>query len=188
MTEGALSWRALRVRPYATYDSERVYRTGVRACESGDQLTRDACVEELRRRRSAKALELADRLRTHDVGGALRRGSREALCEVARAAARTFPRGGRGRHSVYVVLLHGMPGSPEWGFYVGMTGRTPEARYREHLAGQRDGKGFVRDYAVELLPDVYAHLNPMPCKVAEAREYELAEALRAAGLFVRGGH
>jgi hypothetical protein len=176
------------VRPYATYDSERVYQTGVRAWESGDRLTWGACVTELRARRSAKALEFADRLRTHDVGGALRRGSREALCEVARVAALSLPRGGRGRHSVYVVLLHAVPGSLEWGFYVGMTGRTPEARYREHLAGQRDGKGFVRDYAVELLPDVYGHLNPMPCKVAEAREYELAEALRAVGLFVRGGH
>lgn len=176
------------MRPYATYDSERVYRVGVRAWEGGDRLGWGACVEELRRRRSAKALELADRLRTHDVGGALRRGSREALCDVARAVARNFPPGGRGRHAVYVVLLHGAPGSPEWGFYVGMTGRTPEARYREHLAGERDGKGFVRDYAVELLPDVYGHLNPMPCKVAEEREYELAEALRAAGLFVRGGH
>jgi hypothetical protein len=89
---------------------------------------------------------------------------------------------------VYVVLLHAAPGSVEWGFYVGMTARTPEARYEEHLAGRRDGKGYVRDYAVELLPSVYAHLNPMPQAVAEAREFELAEALRAAGLFVRGGH
>lgn len=176
------------VRPYRELDSERVYRTGVRAWEAGDRVAWGACVEELRRRRSAKALEFADRLRTHDVGGALLRGSREALCDVARGVARGFPRGGRGRHAVYVVLLHGAPGSPEWGFYVGMTGRTPEARYREHLVGERDGKGFVRDYAVELLPDVYGHLNPMPLKDAEAREYELAEALRAAGLFVRGGH
>ncbi|MFO0602986.1 MAG: hypothetical protein U0324_07415 [Polyangiales bacterium] len=176
------------MRPYRDLDSERVYRTGVRAWEAGDRVAWGACVEELRRRRSAKALEFADRLRTHDVGGALLRGSREALCDVARGVARGFPRGGRGRHAVYVVLLHGAPGSPEWGFYVGMTGRTPEARYREHLAGERDGKGFVRDYAVELLPDVYGHLNPMPIRVAEAREHELAEALRAAGLFVRGGH
>ncbi len=176
------------MRPYREHDSERVYRIGVRAWESDDRLAWGACVEELRCRQSAKALELADRLRTHGEGGALRRGSREALCALAREAALKLPRGGRGRHAVYVVLLHAIPGSPEWGFYVGMTGRTPEARYQEHLAGQRDGKGYVRDYAVELLPAVYAHLNPMSQKHAEAREYELAEALRAVGLFVRGGH
>lgn len=176
------------MRPYAANGSDEVYRLGVRAWESGDRLAWSACVEELRRRRSARALELADRLRTHGEGGALRRGSREALCEVARAAALGLPPGGRGRHAVYVVLLHGMPGAVEWGFYVGMTGRSPEARYAEHLAGVRDGKGFVRDYAVELLPAVYARLNPMPLRVAEAREFELAEALRAAGLVVRGGH
>lgn len=182
---GALS---ARVRLYRKLDADALYREGVRAFESGDALGCLACAEELRRRSSAKAHELADRLRTHGEGGALRRGTREALCEHARVAALALPPGTRGRHRVYVVLLHAMPGSPEWGFYVGMTGRTPEARYREHLAGVRDGKGYVRDYAVELLPEVYARLNPMPLRVAEAREFELAEALRAAGLFVRGGH
>ncbi len=176
------------MRPYRAFDSEAVYRAGVRAWEAGDRIAWAACANELRRRSSARALELADRLRTHGEGGALRRGSREALCEVARVAAMALPTGGRGRHAVYVVLLHEMPGSPEWGFYVGMTGRTPEARYAEHLAGVRDGKGYVRDYAVELLPAVYARLNPMSQRAAEAREFELAEALRAAGLFVRGGH
>jgi hypothetical protein len=176
------------VRPYRDLDADAVYRAGVRALEAGDGLGGAACVEELRRRRSAKAHELADRLRTHGEGGALRRGSREELCELARVAALALPPGTRGRHRVYVVLLHAMPGMPEWGFYVGMTGRAPEARYREHLAGVRDGKGYVRDYAVELLPEVYTRLNPMPLRDAEAREFELAEALRAAGLFVRGGH
>jgi hypothetical protein len=188
LTDGVPTWRSSRVRPYINDASEHVYNHGVRAWIAGDSLAWAACVSELRRRRSAKALEFADRLRTHGEGGALRRDSREVLCEHARTAARQLPQGGKGRHCVYVVLLHAAPGSLEWGFYVGMTGRTPEARYREHLAGVRDGKGYVRDYAVELLPAVYAHLNPMPRSVAETREYELAEVLRAAGLFVRGGH
>lgn len=181
-------WRRARVRPYRDRDADAVYAEGVRAFTRGDADAWAECVRELRRRSTARAHELSDRLRTHAEGGALRRGPREALCAVAAEAARALPRGGRGRHAVYVVLLHDAPGSPEWGFYVGMTGRSPEARYAEHLAGVRDGKGYVRDYAVELLPSVYAHLNPMPQRVAEAREYELAEALRAAGLFVRGGH
>jgi hypothetical protein len=50
------------VRPYREHDSERVYRLGVRAWECNDRLAWGACVEELRRRQSAKALELADRL------------------------------------------------------------------------------------------------------------------------------
>ncbi|MFO0629686.1 MAG: hypothetical protein U0325_29190 [Polyangiales bacterium] len=176
------------MRVYRSLDADALYREGVRAFEAGDRTGWSACVEALRARRSAKAHEFADRLRTHGEGGALRRGSREQLCELARVAALALPPGTRGRHRVYVVLLHAMPGSPEWGFYVGMTGRTPEARYREHLAGVRDGKGYVRDYAVELVPAIYTRLNPMPLRDAEAREFELAEALRAAGLFVRGGH
>ena len=62
MTGDALPWRTSRVRPYRDHDSERVYRTGVRAWEADDRLVWGACVEELRRR-SAKALELAEALR-----------------------------------------------------------------------------------------------------------------------------
>jgi hypothetical protein len=42
--------------------------------------------------------------------------------------------------------------------------------------------------AIGLRAAVYARLNPMPLRGGEAREFELEEALCAAGLLVRGGH
>src|SRR5436189_2405452 len=39
------------------------------------------------------------------------------------------------RHSVYVVFLRNPKGDGKAGYYVGMTGLTPEARLANHLAG-----------------------------------------------------
>jgi hypothetical protein len=39
-----------------------------------------------------------------------------------------------------------------------------------------------------LLPELYAHLNPMPFEAAGQMERDLAEDLRRAGYTVTGGH
>ena len=44
------------------------------------------------------------------------------------------------------------------------------------------------DTGAELLQDLYDHLNPMPFGGAAHVEKDLAEALRAAGYTVTGGH
>ena len=45
--------------------------------------------------------------------------------------------------------------------YVGMTGLTPEERFANHKAGTKAAP-VVKRYGLRLLPELYAHLNPMP--------------------------
>jgi hypothetical protein len=68
-----------------------------------------------------------------------------------------------------------------------MTGLTPEERFANHQAGVKDA-WVVRRYGVRLLPELYAHLNPMPFEAAAQMEKDLAEDLRRAGYTVTGGY
>ena len=103
-------------------------------------------------------------------------------------------------HSVYVVLLDSAVGrlrkvraaNParvpgKLCVYVGMTGLTPEERFTNHQQGVKDA-WVVKRYGVRLLPELYAHLNPMPFEAATQMEKDLAEDLRRAGYTVTGGH
>ena len=103
-------------------------------------------------------------------------------------------------HSVYVVLLDPAAGrlravradNPKRDakkpcVYVGMTGLTPEERFSNHKAGIKDAP-LVKRYGIRLLPELYAHLNPMPFEAAAQMEMDLAEDLRRAGYTVTGGH
>ena len=71
--------------------------------------------------------------------------------------------------------------------YVGMTGLTPEERFENHKAGIKYA-WVVKHYGIRLLPELYAHLNPMPFEAAVQMEMDLAEDLRRAGYTVTGGH
>jgi predicted GIY-YIG superfamily endonuclease len=71
--------------------------------------------------------------------------------------------------------------------YVGMTGLTPEERFANHQQGIK-AAAVVQRHGVRLLPELYAHLNPMPYEAAVAMERDLAEDLRRAGYTVAGGH
>ena len=103
-------------------------------------------------------------------------------------------------HHVYVVLLdpavrkirsvraanpHSKPAMPC--VYVGMTGLTPEERFANHQQGIK-AAAVVWKYGVRLLPELYAHLNPMPYDAAARMEMDLAEDLRGLGYTVTGGH
>jgi predicted GIY-YIG superfamily endonuclease len=88
---------------------------------------------------------------------------------------------------VYVVYLKNPNGDGRAGYYVGMTGLTPEQRFENHKAGIK-AAGVVRRFGVRLVPKLYAHLNPMPFAEAVAMEVHLAEELRARGFQVFGGH
>jgi predicted GIY-YIG superfamily endonuclease len=103
-------------------------------------------------------------------------------------------------HNVYVVLLAPAVGklrkvraeNPKRDpkqpcVYVGLTGLTPEERFANHKAGVKDAY-VVKRYGVRLLPELYAHLNPMPYAAAVQMEVDLAEDLRRAGHTVTGGH
>ncbi len=71
--------------------------------------------------------------------------------------------------------------------YVGMTGLTPEERFANHKSGIK-AASLVKRYGIRLLPELYAHLNPMPFEAAVQMEKDLAEDLRRAGFTVMGGH
>jgi hypothetical protein len=103
-------------------------------------------------------------------------------------------------HNVYVVLLDPAVGklrkvraeNPQRDpkkpcVYVGMTGLTPEERFAKHKAGIKDAY-VVKRYGLRLLPELFAHLNPMPFDAAVQMEMDLAEDLRRAGYTVTGGH
>ena len=103
-------------------------------------------------------------------------------------------------HNVYVVLLDPAVGklrkvraeNPQRDpkklcLYVGMTGLTPAERFANHKAGIKAAY-VVKRYGLRLLPEFYAHLNPMPFDAAVQMEKDLAEDLRRAGHTVTGGH
>jgi predicted GIY-YIG superfamily endonuclease len=88
---------------------------------------------------------------------------------------------------VYVVYLRNPTGDGKAGYYVGMTGLSPEERFKNHKAGIKAAK-VVKKYGERLVPRLYAHLNPMPYKRALWMEATLAESLRKRGFVVFGGH
>jgi predicted GIY-YIG superfamily endonuclease len=90
-------------------------------------------------------------------------------------------------HSVYVVYLRNPKGDGRAGYYVGMTGLTPEARFANHKKGIKSA-GVVKRFGERLVPKLYAHLNPMTYEDAVRMEQQLAGELRAAGYQVFGGH
>lgn len=103
-------------------------------------------------------------------------------------------------HHVYVVLLAPAAGrlrrvraaNPDRNprlpcVYVGMTGLTPEERFQNHQQGIKS-VAVVKRYGLRLMPELYAHLNPMPFDAAVEMEKDLAEDLRRAGYTVTGGH
>ena len=92
-----------------------------------------------------------------------------------------------GHHSVYVVYLKNPKGDGRAGYYVGMTGLTPEERFLNHKAGVKSAR-VVRKHGVRLVPKLYAHLNPMPYEQTVEMEVMLAESLRKRGYAVYGGH
>ena len=92
-----------------------------------------------------------------------------------------------GHHSVYVVYLRNPKGDGRAGYYVGMTGLSPEERLQNHKTGIK-AAGIVRRCGERLVPKLYAHLNPMPYAEAVKMEVRLAEELRQQGYQVFGGH
>ena len=67
--------------------------------------------------------------------------------------------------------------------YVGMTGLPPGERFQNHKAGVK-ANYFVKKFGVGLLPELFAHLNPMPYKAAQKMEQELADDLQEKGYAV----
>jgi predicted GIY-YIG superfamily endonuclease len=90
-------------------------------------------------------------------------------------------------HVVYVVYLRNPRGDGKAGYYVGMTGLTPEQRLANHKAGIK-AAAIVRRCGVRLVPKLTQHLGPMSYTDALAMEKRLFEELQARGYQVFGGH
>ena len=93
----------------------------------------------------------------------------------------------RGHHSVYVVYLRNPKGDGKAGYYVGMTGLSPEQRFVNHRNGIKAAR-IVKKFGALLVPKLYAHLNPMTYAKAKEMEVFLADSLRKRGYVVFGGH
>jgi predicted GIY-YIG superfamily endonuclease len=131
-------------------------------------------------------------------------GANEKLSRLKRRTLRKFSSGAAGEaalhHNVYVVLLDPAVGklrkvrqlnpsrdAKKPCVYVGMTGLDPAERFKNHTQGIKSSL-FVKRYGVRLLPELFAHLNPMPFEAAAQMEIDLTEDLRRAGYTVLGGH
>jgi predicted GIY-YIG superfamily endonuclease len=90
-------------------------------------------------------------------------------------------------HHVYVVYLRNPKGDGKAGYYVGMTGLSPEQRFSNHKKGYKAAR-IVKRCGERLVPRLYAHLNPMPYDKAKDMEAMLADSLRKRGFLVYGGH
>ncbi len=99
-----------------------------------------------------------------------------------------FRAGAKGRSNIYLVLLdYADDRAGPFGIYVGMSKYSPAQRFDQHKAGIR-AAGSVLKRGLEVLTGPTLHLQYIKRSEAARLEIELAEALSAAGLLVKGGH
>ena len=93
-----------------------------------------------------------------------------------------------GRSNIYMVLLdYRDRREGDYGVYVGMSRYSPAQRFDQHKAGIR-AAGSVLKRGLEVLTGPTLHLQFIKRADAVRIEVELAEALAATGLTVKGGH
>jgi hypothetical protein len=99
-----------------------------------------------------------------------------------------FRAAAKGRSNIYLVLLdYAERAGGSYGVYVGMSKYSPAQRFDQHKAGIR-AAGSVLKRGIEVLTGPTLHLQYLKRAEAERIEIELAAALAAAGLLVKGGH
>ena len=95
---------------------------------------------------------------------------------------------GKGLRSIYFILLDFSDSSNgPWGMYVGSTIKSPQVRFEEHVTGVRESR-FVKRRGVQLLNTLGERFSGIKYKTTGHFEYGLAQALKAKGILVRGGH
>ena len=98
-----------------------------------------------------------------------------------------FSSTGKGRSNIYLVLLDYQDRGAGFGVYVGMSKYSPAQRFDQHKAGIR-AAGSVLKRGIEVLTGPTLHLQFIKRSEAARIEEQLAEALEAAGVLVKGGH
>jgi hypothetical protein len=97
-----------------------------------------------------------------------------------------FQSAAKGRSNIYLVLLD-FSDDGAYGVYVGMSKYSPAQRFDQHKAGIR-AAGSVLKRGIEVLTGPTMHLQYIKRSEAARIEGELAQALAAVGLRVKGGH
>ena len=108
-----------------------------------------------------------------------------AKAEDGSRPAASPKRAPRKRHSVYVVYLRNPKGDGKAGYYVGMTGLSPQQRFENHKKGIKCAR-VVRDFGVELAYEWFDEIPPMTYEDAALCEPTLADELRDRGFVVFG--
>jgi hypothetical protein len=98
-----------------------------------------------------------------------------------------FQSSAKGRSNIYLVLLDFSDRDGSYGIYFGMSKYSPAQRFDQHKAGIR-AAGSVLKRGIEVLTGPTMHLQYIKRSEAARIEGELAQALAAAGLRVKGGH
>lgn len=98
-----------------------------------------------------------------------------------------FRANAKGRSNIYLVLLDYDERAESFGVYVGMSKYTPAQRFDQHKAGIRSA-GSVLKRGLEVLTGPTLHLQYIKRAEALRIEEQLALALSASGLLVKGGH
>jgi hypothetical protein len=98
-----------------------------------------------------------------------------------------FRSAAKGKSNIYLVLLDFSDRNETYGVYVGMSKYGPAQRFDQHKAGIR-AAGSVLKRGIEVLTGPTLHLQYIKRSEAARIEAQLAEALGAAGLLVKGGH
>jgi len=179
-------------RPLRTLTRDELLQRLATSLEERDGVAGAHCVHELWMRHEPpmnieRMLGLLWRAAPESVPEWLPMRHVEWLPTAYEVAAR-FQREGRGRSNIYLVLLdyEDSPRGP-YGVYVGTTQHTPAVRFDQHKAGIR-AAGSVLKRGLEVLTGPVLHLQGVTRAQALAVEEQLAEALGAEGLLVKGGH
>ena len=88
-------------------------------------------------------------------------------------------------HRVYVILLENPCGDGRDGYYVGMSGLSPEDRFANHKRGYKSAR-VVKEHGVALAWEWFADIPSMSYKEAALAEPTLADDLRDLGFLVYG--
>jgi hypothetical protein len=178
-------------RPFQSLTRAGIASRLKRALADADGLTGAHCVHELWMRGEMsinieRALEQLWACAAASVPDWLPMRYIEWLPQAYEIASR-FRSAATGRSNIYLVLLDFNDRNKSYGIYVGMSKYSPAQRFDQHKAGIR-AAGSVLKRGIEVLTGPTLHLQFIRRDEAARIESQLAEALAAAGLIVKGGH
>jgi hypothetical protein len=178
-------------RPLASLPAGEISARLDRACSSADGLAGAHCIHELWMRGALsinieRALEQLWACAATSIPEWLPMRYIDWLPAVYETALK-FESSAKGRSNIYLVLLDFSDRDGSYGIYVGMSKYSPAQRFDQHKAGIR-AAGSVLKRGIEVLTGPTMHLQYIKRSEAARIEIQLAEALKDAGLLVKGGH